>query len=548
MAKPKSDEESGRLWREILDHAVNLLRDVSKDILVFNYASVAMLMNYGVRGLAETLRVFHSYLDEHYEEMSPKKPKFQANAFGWLGLFLEYQFAVMGREMTENGMVSMTDEEAEAWISLPELFQDIFDCVNEHIDQSVELDKKFMGLPDMVKDFADLAAAELKRREEAKAAKADEEKAAAEEPPPPPAPEKESPPPPPPKPATAPPPPPPPPKPAFKPAAVKADVPELPEGEEVDRNAVIGVLKKSISLLLKGDPQDPLAYGLNRIMVWSAVKTLPGRQTAKGQEHKTFLQKPPDTTFVLTNVKNEAAGKLAQLEPIVMAFEAQLAKPGMAFWLDLQRIQAMFLEKLGWDAARRMVASETLAFVNRMGDELLALCYSDGTPFADDDTVKWIQSLRGTASKPRSAPVVAAKPPAAGPVTVAVKATPSPAVTVDDIGSGMSLEEILSALQNESSLYRRWLLVVEAGKRLAAGENTVVTALAVLQSCRKRAEEIRLKEAAAGQYVDIMVLIRRLQEALSGGRSVLDLNTAYAAYVHEALWLDPAAFLSGEIS
>jgi type VI secretion system protein VasJ len=65
------------------------------------------------------------------------------------------------------------------------------------------------------------------------------------------------------------------------------------------------------------------------------------------------------------------------------------------FWLDLHRFTSRALEKLGqsFEKARTAVASETVAFLDRVPG-LESLCFKDGTPFADPDTVAWLQAVR----------------------------------------------------------------------------------------------------------------------------------------------------------
>jgi type VI secretion system protein VasJ len=65
------------------------------------------------------------------------------------------------------------------------------------------------------------------------------------------------------------------------------------------------------------------------------------------------------------------------------------------FWLDINRFTFVALEKLGpsFAKARMAIMSETVTFLDRVPN-LESLCFKDGTPFADGDTLAWLRAER----------------------------------------------------------------------------------------------------------------------------------------------------------
>jgi type VI secretion system protein VasJ len=77
-------------------------------------------------------------------------------------------------------------------------------------------------------------------------------------------------------------------------------------------------------------------------------------------------------------------------EALLKASESRL--PEYIFWLDLNRLSAEALLRLGerFDKAHEAVCQETAFLVHRLPG-LADLSFSDGTPFANSDTIKWLK-------------------------------------------------------------------------------------------------------------------------------------------------------------
>jgi type VI secretion system protein VasJ len=134
------------------------------------------------------------------------------------------------------------------------------------------------------------------------------------------------------------------------------------------------------------DASSPLGYRLARLGAWLLVDA------------------PPDVDKGRTFIRAPRAGDVRELRELVDRREwgsvcdtAEAALGEHIFWLDLQRFACTALDGLGpkFAVARKVVAAETAAFLERVpGVE--SLCFKDGTPFADAETLAWLATERGS--------------------------------------------------------------------------------------------------------------------------------------------------------
>lgn len=147
--------------------------------------------------------------------------------------------------------------------------------------------------------------------------------------------------------------------------------------EALERLADIG------DWLAEAKPDNPLGFRLRRIAAWAAIE-----QTPPAQHGQTALPGP-------IAALNDALRNLQALDAsadIVNFAETRLRQ--FPLWLDLNCAVACALEHLGddWSAARREVSSETAKLVSRLpGIEQLK--FAGGMPFADTQTIQWLQTL-----------------------------------------------------------------------------------------------------------------------------------------------------------
>ncbi|MFW6284710.1 MAG: type VI secretion system protein TssA, partial [Desulfosalsimonas sp.] len=175
-------------------------------------------------------------------------------------------------------------------------------------------------------------------------------------------------------------------------APVPPATPAMTQAPESDRdakktlNASLDTLGRLARYYLQINDANPMAYRLNRIYAWLTVDALPLVQ----EENKTPLP-PPDPAVKSALEDQLAAG---DCQNAVAAAEAGLRE--RLFWLDLNRLAARGLEALGekYEPARDMICQETAMLVKRLPG-LENLAFSDGTPFCDSQTRKWLKSITG---------------------------------------------------------------------------------------------------------------------------------------------------------
>jgi len=137
------------------------------------------------------------------------------------------------------------------------------------------------------------------------------------------------------------------------------------------------------------DLATPQIYRLTRKTAWYAVDELP--PAANGQ---TRIQAPPpQVKNLLFDLRNNG-----DAEALLKAAETRL--PQYIFWLDLNRLAAEALARLGnrFERAHEAVCQETAFLLHRLPG-LEELSFSDGTPFANPDTRQWLSGIafQGTA-------------------------------------------------------------------------------------------------------------------------------------------------------
>jgi len=136
--------------------------------------------------------------------------------------------------------------------------------------------------------------------------------------------------------------------------------------------------------LMNNDASDALAFRLDRLAAWTSINSLP----AAGPGRETGIVGPiSQITDVLQRLKVSQSN-----EETVQFAEAQLAV--FPFWLDLNCVCAEALGQMGssYAAAQLEVCGETARLIARLPG-LEQLSFAGGMPFADNDTLFWLQSL-----------------------------------------------------------------------------------------------------------------------------------------------------------
>jgi type VI secretion system protein VasJ len=146
---------------------------------------------------------------------------------------------------------------------------------------------------------------------------------------------------------------------------------------------------------------NPTAFRLARVAAWSAVESLPPSEGGQ-----TIIP-PPYSADSLRGLLGEG-----QEEALVRGAEQNLME--YILWLDLNFWAAEALARMGegYEGAAEAVRGETALLLRRLPG-LEELKFSDGTPFAADDTREWLKGLSAGAGGAASGSAGAAADPAA---------------------------------------------------------------------------------------------------------------------------------------
>jgi type VI secretion system protein VasJ len=127
---------------------------------------------------------------------------------------------------------------------------------------------------------------------------------------------------------------------------------------------------------------DPKRYRYSRAALWDSLEKLP-----PNKDGKTQLPKPAPDKFKKLQELFEQGEFIAVLD------QAEKSASKMPYWFDGQRLIANSLQALGGEftKAAEALTSELNQFLSRIPN-IINLCYTDGTPFADEQTLLWIKT------------------------------------------------------------------------------------------------------------------------------------------------------------
>lgn len=382
-SRAKSRNDS---WSEIHTHAQNILSDEVKDFKVLSRFIASAFHVEGFSGLAVALRVLDGVIAMYWETAAPKRLKGRRNAIEWANGQLVGSAAattVVGRPIMD---AKLTAEDVAAYRScikwaqgasarLTEILGDdeggrwLRVLVNRLNDRSGEIDaleKAFTPAPvaeaDGAKDAApapETAAADPPQPEPPSSMEADTASDPAPSPSPAPA------------------------------AAAMAPDPGMPTpdiGDPTDLTAACGSLADAVSswaaAVAPHAPLDARLFMARRLSSWATISRAP---TASGGSTK--LAPPADRT------REQLQLFFDTTEPEAVLARAEGLAIDNPFWLDAQRCVCQLLERIGAPAsAARIAIVGMLGTFLKLHPTLVALKFSDGTPFADATTQDWIKN------------------------------------------------------------------------------------------------------------------------------------------------------------
>jgi len=383
LAKQEALDTETVDWGKVVELAALVTQEKSKDLLVASYLARGLLETESYSGFAVGLKIISDMIEHHWDGMSPplKRLRARATAIQWLA--------------EKCGPIIDAKEPAASQVDAVKLA----DTMARRIDGEL-MDKMGDGAPSMMEMNR-----HLKRYKQIIAQQAEAPPPAAPATPSPATDTSE-------KPADAVPlktAPVPAPQNTTRPSASPSPAGPVAVGDiesENDAKKVVRQLqeggRKTAAWWIRSKLADPRPYRLNRSLTWLLLD-----------------QAPPNTDGV-TQLNPPAADRLKFFDAQLAAKQYSAVIPELeqtaaraAFWLDGQRMVVNSLQALGpeYEAACNAVMEECRHLLTRI-PTLVDLKFSDGTPFADDQTRMWIEnelsaratSMEGAASNGEAAP------------------------------------------------------------------------------------------------------------------------------------------------
>jgi len=324
-------------WDEVVTAGSALLSQKSKDLLIASYMTVGLLVENGYPGLTAGVTFYKDFLTTFWDKLFPPVEKMR------------------GRE----GAVRWLDERAARIVSeMPQSSEadrePLTACTTALEALSAVLSEKFTDQPIGLTELSDKLQEKLTTIPAPEAAPAPSSEGSGES-------------------ASAG---------GESAPAESAPAPAAVDSPERVREAV----QQGVDFLKRNNAADPLAYHLERVLLWGAVTDVPEPMPAGG-----------DATLIPAW---ETALRKKEFQRVFDETEARL--PTDPLWLDLNLYAARAMEGLGssFDAARAAVGAQVVGLVRRL-PELPGSVFDGGVPVASEVTRQWIDhELLGGAAKP----------------------------------------------------------------------------------------------------------------------------------------------------
>lgn len=340
-------------WKMLNRVTIELLRDRSKDLVLASRLVYGLHREEGYRGLAVGISIIHGIVEKHWETMFPplNRERGRAGSFDWIAEKLAP--AIEATPPAE-------DKKIFALIAHDRL-----------VDLDTLLAEKLTRFPAAL---GPLIRALRPHARDARQALDAMSKPAAEPAAPTAAPQPEA----------APAPPPTSVVPAVAPALVASAGPvvELALGDDTQKafEVLSNAALRLAATARQQVPSDARAYHAARFALWSGLTAAPPDKGGK-----TSLP-PPQKAKRAEIQALRAAGNHQGL-----LLSAESAFASSPFWLDAHQIAFEAMTALGsdYDQAKLTIAGDLAALLQRI-PALTGLCFNDGTPFAEAETLGWI--------------------------------------------------------------------------------------------------------------------------------------------------------------
>lgn len=263
---------------------------------------------------------------------------------------------------------------------------------------------------------------------------------------------------------------------------------------------------------------DPKRYRYSRAALWDSLEKLPPHK-----EGKTQLPKPtPDKLKKLQELFDQG-------DFIAVLDQAEKSASKMPYWFDGQRMIANSLTALGGEftKAAEALMDELNQFLMRIPN-IINLCYVDGTPFADEQTLFWINTQ-----------VISNHPP--GNSDQKNDAIQDGFLEAQKLASSGKLTESLNLLKNQpSKSLRNEYQIKLAIAELVAQSGQVKVAISLLERLINETKRISAIDWETDFTIKAYSILVQAYDKLDGDDAVQKQQQKTNAF-DQLCWLDPAA-------
>ncbi len=341
IGKMSSPTLSGTMdWYRVLQLTEDILTNKSKDLLVLSYFSVALLKTAGLQGFAESVHILRECMEAFWDDMFPPKKRMRGrnNAVEWW----QEKVSAASRELTTQ---KWPKQERDSFLEDMNAIDAFF---AENMEGAPLLLPMINAINALVETIDEAPASEAMLSSPATGLSKETS------------------------------------APAQTPLAQSArPIAVDPAETDADKllNQGLEILGRAAALFTQQDPLNFLSFRLNRIAAWTSVTALPPATAGK-----TLIPAPDGQ--IISALENLYQSHSWQ--DLLEAAESRVRQ--FLFWLDLSRYVTESLEQLGHQDGSAAVSAETCQYVKRLtGIERLA--FDNGTPFANEETRIWINTI-----------------------------------------------------------------------------------------------------------------------------------------------------------
>lgn len=348
-------------WDIVVSGCKKLLIERTKDLYLAGYLSLGLLMREGYKGLSVGLRIYHGILTEFDGAYYPKRgsekktEKVRRFAIEWLDLRLGDFLKNVAPKADEINDVHLSYDvlgkiRAEVYEKFrpPPSIANVTGAVNNY-KQKLERDKTSgENAPSPEKETTDGEKKEDIFKNDVPPSVTDKNQKREQMP--------------------------------------KTDMPDINESAFLDSiNDPVKAIQMYAAMLRRRNPADPVPYRLLRVAIWDSKNSAPepdanGKTRIPAQRPQSF--KNIKDSFVISD-------PLLAISACEGVFSAH-----SFWWLDLQRAIVQAMERAGetFAVAAGAICFEVFRLIERFPG-LSASTYDDGTPFADDETLAWLEDM-----------------------------------------------------------------------------------------------------------------------------------------------------------